>query len=102
MAEQGYDHRVVSSIEFEPGADQRAPGGAVTVELCGHWDHPGPCRWPHYTSVESNGADQYRVCVEFDAPGDEVDEVRERIIRALKSGEQAGPDGHVSRWNVVD
>ena len=101
MAEQSYEYRVVSHIEFEPGADLRAPGGAVTVELCGHWDHPGPCRWPHYTSVESNGADQHRVRVEFDAPADELEEVRERIIRALKSGEQAGPDGHISRWTVV-
>jgi hypothetical protein len=32
-------------------------------------------------------------------PSDEVN-VRQKIVAALESGEQAGPDGHVTRWNV--
>ena len=28
---------------MEPDADVRAPGAAVTVVLCGHWDHEPPC-----------------------------------------------------------
>ena len=101
MTENGYTHRTIGLVEFESDADQRAPGGAVTVELCGHWDHEGPCRWPHFTSVESGDAGQHRVVVEFEAPQHEVSLVRERIIRALKSGEQVGPDGTVSRWRFL-
>ena len=44
-------HRLEFCIRLEPGADKRAPGGAVTVALCGHWDHEGPCRWPHRSNI---------------------------------------------------
>ena len=26
-------------LALAPGADERAPGAAITVALCGHWDH---------------------------------------------------------------
>ena len=60
-----------AAIELADGADPRAPGGAITVALCGHWEHEPPCRWPHHW-----------------------------IVEALQSGQQAGPDGQVSRWTV--
>jgi len=28
-----------AELDLVPGADPRAPGGAVTVALCGRWDH---------------------------------------------------------------
>ena len=36
---------------MEPDADVQAPGAAVTVALCGHWEHepPGPLA-PHWVS----------------------------------------------------
>ena len=40
-------------LELEPGTDTRAPGGAVTVALCGSWEHDGPCRWPHHTDIDA-------------------------------------------------
>ena len=34
-------------------ADDGAPGAAVTVALCGHWEHPPPCPLaPHHTRAE--------------------------------------------------
>jgi len=81
--------------------DERAPGGAITVALCGHWDHEPPCPLaPHHTAAERHG-DVVRLRVLFAAePADEA-EVRRRIDEALGRGELTGPDGVVSRWRLV-
>jgi hypothetical protein len=42
-------------VILDPGEDTRAPGGAITVALCGHWDHEPPCRWRR--SVRPDEAD---------------------------------------------
>ena len=34
-----FEHRYECMIELAADADERAPGGAVTVSLCGQWDH---------------------------------------------------------------
>jgi hypothetical protein len=36
----------------------------------------------------------------FTVEPSEEPEVRQKIIEALESGEQAGPDGQVRRWTV--
>lgn len=46
-------HRAELILDDE--ADERAPGGAVTVALCGHWDHEGPCQWPHNNAIDDVG-----------------------------------------------
>ena len=34
-------------------ADVSAPGAAITVALCGHWEHDPPCPLaPHHTAAE--------------------------------------------------
>ena len=76
-------------------------GGAVTVALCGHWDHEGPCRWPHHTEAQAAEDGTYRVIVRFDSSEDEHQAVSDRIDGALESGAQAGPDGRMSRWTMV-
>jgi hypothetical protein len=85
-----------ASIELERGADERAPGAAVTVGLCGHWQHEGPCRWPHHSSVERSGQMLVIRVVFVADPADEQD-VRQRIDRALRLGTLDGPTG-TSRW----
>lgn len=66
------------------GVDPAAPGAAVTVELCGHWEHEGGCRWPHNSETRLEGdAATFRVV--FVAPPAEEQEVRERIELALRS-----------------
>jgi hypothetical protein len=67
-----------------PGADRRAPGGAVTVELCGSIEHDPPCTWPHLTLVETDGHELV-VTVRFVAGADAAD-VRARIDRSLRAG----------------
>ena len=86
-------------VGLEDGADPRALGGAITVALCGHWEHEPPCRWPHHTDV-SAAEDHHVVRTAFTVhPADEPI-VRQKIVAALKTGRQAGPDGHVSRWTT--
>jgi hypothetical protein len=34
---EAFAHEAV--LVMEPDADMRAPGAAITVALCGHWDH---------------------------------------------------------------
>ena len=68
-----------------------APGGAVTVALCGHWEHEGPCRWPHNNAI-ATGAGPARFRTLFVAGDASSGQVRVRIERALRDG-----DG----WSVV-
>jgi hypothetical protein len=73
-----------AELELAPGADARAPGGAVTVALCGHWDHEGPCRWPHYSEIDTDHAPA-RLCTVFACPEDEVAEVHAAIDTAVRT-----------------
>jgi len=45
------------------GGDLAALGGAISVEVCGSWDHAGPCPLaPHHTELEQEGdRDLYRL-----------------------------------------
>lgn len=76
-------------------------GGAVTVALCGHWDHEGPCRWPHHTEAQAADDGTRRVIVRFDSSEDDHAVVSDRVDGALQSTAQAGPHGQVSRWSLV-
>jgi hypothetical protein len=91
-------HEAVLELETEDAA--AAPGAAVTVELCGHWQHEGTCRWPHRTRVTSLVDRVLGVRVLFAAPTSELDEVRSRIVAGLNRGELTGPDGAAHRWRV--
>jgi len=92
--------RLTYRIELAVGGDERAPGGAVTVALCGHWQHDGPCRWPHHTSALRDGE---VLILEVEVTCDAVDEneVRRLVNGAVTSGVQMGPDGNVSRWSEL-
>ena len=88
-------HREAIAIDAElallPDVDPRAAGGEVTVALCGHWDHDGPCRWPHNSRIDtdSNPAHLRSVVV---VPGEDRDAVLHRVEIALRGDE---------RWRVV-
>lgn len=89
-----------AELILEPGADHRAPGGAVTVALCGSWDHEGACRWPHHSDVESHGGTTL-VRVVFIADAHEESVVRTSIHDAFAGGRCTGPDGNISRWSMI-
>jgi hypothetical protein len=80
--------------------DVNALGGAVTVALCGHWEHDGPCRWPHHTTSATAG-DEVVTTVRFDASPPEEQQVRELIREALAAGSQVGPDGTTTTWRLA-
>jgi hypothetical protein len=83
-------------LELTEGADERAPGGAVTMALCGALDHEPPCPVaPHHTSLSGRGLKR-RVRVLFATDDEPV--VRRTIHAALGTGEFVGPDGVVHRW----
>ena len=89
----------VATVELIEG-DVPAIGAAVTVALCGHWEHEGPCRWPHLTTTNAD-ARSIVVTVAFTCPDGERADVEARIARALRSGLLAGPDEKVTKWRVV-
>ena len=100
MTHRALSHRLDVHLRLEEGADERAPGAAVTVALCGHWDHKGPCRWPHFSSLVPDQDGAKRLVVTFDAREAEVDTVKSKIHVALTQGAFTGPDGVLSVWTV--
>ena len=99
MSRAAYAHD--ADVMLDPGGDPRAPGGAITVALCGHWDHQPPCPLaPHHTDATPADDGTLRIRVLFAADPADEDRVRELIGQALSSGRLTGPDGRVTRWMV--
>src|SRR4029077_29346 len=99
MTRAAYAHDAV--VILDSGGDARAPGGAITVALCGHWDHEPPCPLaPHHTDVKPAGDDTVPLRGLFAADPDDEPRVRSLIGEALSSGRLTGPDGRVTRWMV--
>ena len=82
MAMVTYVHEATLALADD---DDGAPGAAVTVALCGQWEHEGACRWPHHTSSYRQG-DRRIVRTVVVVPADELDDVTGRIRRALRDG----------------
>jgi hypothetical protein len=83
------------------GGDDRAPGGAITVALCGSWSHEPPCPLaPHHTLATRSGR-EVTLRVLFAATVADEEEVRRRIDGALARGEGEDPDGVRTHWDVV-
>ena len=62
----------VMSASSAADADERAPGGAVTVSLCGHWDHEGPVLAPLFnTKTPADGLS--KLVVDFNAVPQDVE-----------------------------
>jgi hypothetical protein len=89
---QVYAHQ--AALVPQPGADDRAPGDAITVAL------PGDLA-PHTTHAERHEDGELLLRVLFAAAPDRVDEVRDRIDAALAAGAFTAPDGPAGHWRVV-
>ncbi|GAB1641610.1 hypothetical protein KRMM14A1259_20330 [Krasilnikovia sp. MM14-A1259] len=87
---------------LESDADDRAPGGAITTALCGHWAHRPPCPLAAHHTATTRDGDELHLRILFATAPDRMDEVRERIDAALAAGQFTGPDGAVSRWRCVE
>ncbi|YCK37860.1 hypothetical protein ACNF49_28540 [Actinomadura sp. ATCC 39365] len=96
----GFAHE--ATIVMDADSDVRAPGAAITVALCGHWEHEPPCPIAaHHTAADRRG-DVVRVRVLFAAEAAAEADVRARIDAALARGTLDGPDGITTRWRLVD
>jgi hypothetical protein len=89
-----------AELVLAPGADDRAPGGAITTVLCGHWEHAGPCRWPHHTAMDPAPGAHVTVRTIFASTAAEEQLVRDQIRTALRAGSLDGPTGRTT-WRVV-
>src|SRR3954447_1693648 len=90
-------------VDLPEGGDERAPGAAVTVALCGHWEHEPPCRVPHRTDLV-RADDGLVVRVLFACDPAEEGEVRASVEQALASGELPvpAPEGAApTRWQLL-
>lgn len=94
---QAFAHEAILVMEQE--ADERTPGAAVTVALCGHWEHEPPCPLsPHHVHADRSGG-ELRVRVLFAAEPGVEREVRRRIERAL-AGRWRFPAGFTTPWRL--
>lgn len=85
-------------LAMDPLADVQAPGAAVTMALCGHWDHDPPCPLAKHHSSADRVGDDVRVRTLFAVEPELEDTVRRGIDQALTGGLLAGPDGQTTRW----
>jgi hypothetical protein len=91
MEARAYVHE--ADVILADGIDPRAVGAAVTVALCGHWEHDGPCPWPHHNHIDGRS---FRTI--FIAPADEELAVRRLIQGAL----HGNPDWRVDADRARD
>jgi hypothetical protein len=95
---QAYAHDAV--LIMGPDGDTRAPGGAITIELCGRMDHEPPCPLAaHHTHAERGGG-EVRLRILFATEPGRSGDVRLRIDRALGAGTFVGPDGATTTWQL--
>jgi hypothetical protein len=96
---EAYAHDAV--LAMGPDEDDRAPGGAITTALCGHWEHEPPCPLAaHYTGATRDG-DEVHLRILFATDPEHENEVRRLIAETLAAGTFAGPDGP-ARWRLVE
>ena len=82
---------VEAELALDEGFDPAAVGAAVTTDLCGHWEHDGPCRWPHNSAIEAD-RDPATFRTLFVADEAEAQLVRQRVEAVLGDG---------SGWRLV-
>lgn len=99
---QAYVH--TAAVRLADGADPAALGGAITLALCGSWQHEGPCPLAaHHTTTgagtDADGTTTVRVLIASDARDEAA--VRMRIDGALAAGRVIDPNGVEQRWSLL-
>ncbi len=94
-----FAHNAVVALPSD--GDPAAPGAAITLALCGSWDHEPPCPLaPHHTGARRVGA-VLRVRILFAADPRRQRAVRQRIAKALATGALRDPGGRTVRWKLL-
>jgi hypothetical protein len=97
---QAYAHEAV--LAMDTGADEHAPGGAITVALCGSWRHDPPCPLaPHHTAPRRSG-NEVTLRLLFAAEPEDEDRVRILVDETLALGWADPPDGVRVHWQLVN
>jgi hypothetical protein len=78
-----------AELTLEEGVDPAHIGAVVTTELCGSWNHEGPCRWPHNNDVDVK-VTPARFRTVFVAEPPDAREICHRIDRALRDAKSCG------------
>jgi hypothetical protein len=94
---QAFAHEAV--LVMEPGVDDAAPGAAVTVALCGHWDHEPPCPLSPHRVIVDRVDGELHVRVVFAAEPEAEREVRRRVELALH-GQWRFSEGFTTPWEI--
>jgi hypothetical protein len=88
-----------ATLVMSSAADLDAPGTAITLKLCGSWNHTPPCPFPHHTHVERTGT-TVSLRVLFVSEPENENVVRERIDTALSLGFGTDRTGSSTRWEL--
>jgi hypothetical protein len=100
VTRQAFAHDAVLTLDH--GGDDRAPGGAITIALCGSWSHDPPCPLaPHHTRVHRFDGEVMLRLLFAAAPEDE-ERVRALVDDVLERGWGDDPDGHRTSWQLVE
>jgi hypothetical protein len=87
-------------IAMQTGDNPNAAGAAITVALCGGWDHTTPCPLaPHYVT-NSPAGETVALRVLFATEPVNEQRVRSLIGEALAAGQLTGPDGEAAIWEL--
>jgi len=88
-------------LVLEHGGDDRAPGGAITVALCGDVAHEPPCPLaPHHTRVRRTDGELTLRLLFATEPAQEG-RVRALVEESLSRGWGDTPDGR-TYWDLVE
>lgn len=82
-----------------------AIGAAITVALCGSWDHDGPCPLaPHHTSWHPDPSQPAIIHTRtlYAVEPHRHDEALTRIREGLATGKLIAPDGATATWRLLD
>jgi len=97
---QPFAHDAV--LVLDPDGDENAPGGAITIALCGSWSHEPPCPLaPHHTRVHRSGAEVTLRLLFAADPADEP-RVRRLVDDVLARGWGDTPDGSRTTWQLLE
>jgi hypothetical protein len=99
MTRAAYAHDAL--LDLDPGGDEAAAGGAITVALCGSWSHEPPCPLaPHHTRTHKSGA-EVTLRLLFAAEPEDEERVRALVHEALDRGWGDSPEGERTTWRLV-
>jgi hypothetical protein len=100
VTRQAFAHEAV--LVLDPDGDENAPGGAITVALCGNWTHEPPCPLaPHHTRVHRHGR-ELTLRLLFATEPDHEPRVRRLVDDVLARGWGDTPEGSRTTWQLVE